>query len=530
MNDVSSRRLGTEQTSPSDELTRVKPTRSSDFWWLFAVGLIAVALCAPFIRYVWFLGDEGVLLHGAERMLRGDRIYIDFFEFLPPGGFIIMEGWFRIAGISLFSARALAILTIAGISCFTYLACRKASKDAPLSALIAIGWIVVSQGEWTQINHHWFTTLFSMVAAWATLASIEHPQSWLRGALTAGIAAGAAVMVTPHRGALAALAAATAFLDLRRYRAELMTYALGSALIPICLIAYLIGHNALTAAVNDVILFTASRYTSVNAGVPFGLWAGLHLRWIFPLTALITLLAFLRDWRNCLHDRVFRTCFAFGLAGFIGCYPRPDMLHINVAAPLVCPLLAYGVNRLVRPWPTKYWYAVVALAIASLVPSARGLWMTSKKALYGESVPTPRGAITSPERGMHGLAVRIAATPSEDAYFFYPYDPMLPFLTARRHVSRYDIFGPGYTSRSQYQEACVSAMRGASWVVIDRGRTNPEWIRTVFPATPEPEPQETKRFEQALETGFELVAREGVFELRRRGPEADDTLCTGITE
>jgi len=55
-----------------------------------AVGLITAALCVPLIRYVWWLGDEGVLLHGAERMLRGEKIYIDFFQFLPPGGFMIM--------------------------------------------------------------------------------------------------------------------------------------------------------------------------------------------------------------------------------------------------------------------------------------------------------------------------------------------------------------------------------------------------------------------------------------------------------
>jgi hypothetical protein len=245
------------------------------------VGLITTAHCVPFIRYVWFLGDEGVLLHGAERMLRGERIYIDFFEFLPPGGFMITEGWFGIAGISLLSARVLAILTIVGISCFTYLACRQASKDAPLSALIAVGLTIVSQGDWTQISHHWFTTLFSVIVAWAALASVEHAaKPWLLGPATAGIAAGAAVMVTPHRGALVMLAAATAFLNFRRYRSELLTYALTSALIPICLVGYVIGRDALMAAVDDVILATATRYNYVNA-VPFGLWAVTILRGYF---------------------------------------------------------------------------------------------------------------------------------------------------------------------------------------------------------------------------------------------------------
>src|SRR5271166_6215231 len=498
----------TEKTSSSNDRTPYKPARLSDFGWLLAVGLIAVMLCAPFIRYVWLLGDEGILLHEAELMLAGKTLYVDFFEFLPPGAFIIIEGWFAIAGASLFSARILAILTIFGIACFTYLACRQASKRPSLSAFVAVGWLIISQGHWTQNSHHWFTTLFSMIAAWASLASAERAQTWLRGPLTAGIAAGAAVMVTPTRGALAMLAAAAPFLNLRRYRAELIVYAFGSTLIPLCLIAYVIKHDALMAAFDDVILFTATRYAA-TAGAPYGFLADFHLRWIFPFAATITVLTCIRDWRNCLYDRVFRTCVAFGLAGFIGCFPRPDWAHLGFAAPLVCPLLAYCTNRLIRPWPVKYQYAAVALAMASLIPPARGLWLTSEKALYGDIVPMPRGDITFGywEPGAPELASRIAATPPGDAYFFYPYDAMLPFLTARQHVSRYDLFAPSYTTPSQYQEACVSVMRGADWVVIDRGHTNPEFIMKIFPNTPDPEPPETKRFQQALETGFELVAR-----------------------
>ena len=125
---------------------RVGGSSSSSRWWLLLVGLIAAGLCVPFFRTVYGMGDEGVLLNGAERMLRGSRLYADFFEFLPPGGFVLTEAWFSIAGISVGSARSLAILTIVGIACFTYLACRQASNNAPLSAALATGWVVMSQG------------------------------------------------------------------------------------------------------------------------------------------------------------------------------------------------------------------------------------------------------------------------------------------------------------------------------------------------------------------------------------------------
>src|SRR5262245_49848082 len=192
---------------------RLRCSSSSSRWWLLLVGLITAVLCLPFIR-VLGLGDEGVLLNGAERLLRGSRLYADFFEFLPPGGFVLTAAWFSMAGISIGSARLVAILTIVGIACFTYLACRFGSKNAPLSAALAIGWLLMSKVVlWPEVSHHWFTTLFSMVAVWATLPNIEHAQRWLRP-LIAGTAAGMAAMVTPHRGALAMLAAMTAFLNL----------------------------------------------------------------------------------------------------------------------------------------------------------------------------------------------------------------------------------------------------------------------------------------------------------------------------
>jgi O-acetyl-ADP-ribose deacetylase (regulator of RNase III) len=79
-------------------------------------------------------------------------------------------------------------------------------------------------------------------------------------------------------------------------------------------------------------------------------------------------------------------------------------------------------------------------------------------------VPTPRGNValfgqSTAHRGLPELLAAIAATPPGDAYFFYPYDAMLPFLSGREQVSKYDLFQPVYTAPAQYQEACRSAMR-----------------------------------------------------------------------
>ena len=58
-------------------------------------------------------------------------------------------------------------------------------------------------------------------------------------------------------------------------------FMLDSDLTRLYLIAYDFRHGALPEAVDDAILFTATRYISFNASVPFGLWFNIQLRWVF---------------------------------------------------------------------------------------------------------------------------------------------------------------------------------------------------------------------------------------------------------
>src|SRR5689334_12091394 len=89
-------------------------------------GLIAVVLltglaCLPFLNTVFGWADEGVLLQGADRLLRGEKLYLDFFEFLPPGGFLLTAIWLWGTKVTLFAARALTAIVIVAIASSSYL-------------------------------------------------------------------------------------------------------------------------------------------------------------------------------------------------------------------------------------------------------------------------------------------------------------------------------------------------------------------------------------------------------------------------
>jgi hypothetical protein len=396
------------------------PARVSDLCWLTLVATITACLCAPFLRTIYSLGlDEGVLIHGAERMLRGDTLYADFFEFHPPGGFLLTATWFRIAGISFLSARLLAVLTITGIACFTYLACRHSSQNGPLSAFLTIGWVVMSQGPWTQVNHHYFSTLFSMITAWAALNNVADFEPRLRWPRIAGTSAGAAAMVTPTFGVLALLAAMIAFVRPTRRRVELIGYVLGAALVPLGLLIYVIWSHAFMAAFNDVILFPALRYVSIQI-VPFGAFTDAHnypLLFLFPVGALLTVLVCAWNWPTCLQDHRLRLCAAFAIAAFAACFPRPDIAHITFVAPLALPLLACCMTRLTQFWRPAYRYAAGGILIGLCAPAALSFSAIAQEALRAEVVTTARGGVVFfKKKGPERIKVRVTTHSTNTNY------------------------------------------------------------------------------------------------------------------
>ncbi len=495
---------------------------------LVVVGALTALLCAPFFLTVAWLGDEGVLLHGADRMLRGERLYLDFFAFLPPGGFVFTAAWLYLTEVSFAAARVLTILIVIGIACITYLACHRVTRNSVVSAVAVIAWVVMSQGEYTLLSHHWFTTLFCALALWALLAWIETPERrwWL--IVVAGLAGGAAAMVTPTRGALVMLAGLAAFGGVPvRFRA-LAAYCAAGLIVPALLIAHVVAQGAWDAAFESVILHSATRYAGIQS-VHYGAHSNpqnLLLIFVFPLAGFLTVLHMAQDWPRARRVPALRIGIAFGLAAGMGFLVRPDTVHIAYAAPLVLPLLLYGASRLEFPTFRRLRPAAITVVALIAVLPARAYLVDALGVIPEPTTRTPRGDVKllTREVGSERAVQRIAALPANDTVLFYPYSPLLPFLTGRVHPARVDIFVPRYTTQAQFREACLSMVRNATWVVFDRTWTTEYW-QQVFPAMRGAAASERMRFEEAIERNFVFVAREGAFEFRRRAPEAEQELC-----
>ena len=98
---------------------------------------IAVAIFAATLAYLWLFRrytsmepDEGIVLEGAQRILRGEVLYRDFFSYFTPGSYYFLALLFKVFGDSFLVART-ALVFFGGIySTVVYLLARRVGSRA----------------------------------------------------------------------------------------------------------------------------------------------------------------------------------------------------------------------------------------------------------------------------------------------------------------------------------------------------------------------------------------------------------------
>jgi len=93
--------------------------------------------------------DEGIVLYGSQRLLEGQVLYRDFFEFITPGAMYFFAGVFALTGPSLLAARmATAVVNGLAASLLFGLARRVAGAAEALAAGLVFA--VVCLPVWRQ--------------------------------------------------------------------------------------------------------------------------------------------------------------------------------------------------------------------------------------------------------------------------------------------------------------------------------------------------------------------------------------------
>lgn len=82
-----------------------------------AAGLVFIAVAAVLSFFhgnrLIFSPDEGIILEEAQRMLAGNRLYVDFYGNMSPGSYWLQEFAFRCLGLTLRAGRLIVSLDFA---------------------------------------------------------------------------------------------------------------------------------------------------------------------------------------------------------------------------------------------------------------------------------------------------------------------------------------------------------------------------------------------------------------------------------
>ena len=484
-------------------------------------------ICLPFRRSVWWLGDEGIWLNGASRILGSNSRPRDFFEFHPPGGFVIVALWLKGFGQSFLSVRLLAILVLSLIATFTFCLCRRVSGSAFISVCLALTWLLYGIVLWpVQINHHWLTTLFSLIGFGALLhadADRDHARTWL---ILAGLSLGSAGMITPTRGAYAILAAMPLVatprdepgvlsrspclrrgadrpgnLGLRPGRARAGVRRRHRLYAP-----------SLSRHTDSAVRQRSRHRAPGRAPVPV-LPPAVHRG---PRSAA-------RSDRFPQARRLRRVC----PGRLRRCFPRPDAVHIVFTLPLALLLVAFGVSRVAAKRSGWIAVAVVLAGCLLLLDGARDYhrMLSATADVVTESPRGPlafRGDYRAPD-----VIRELARLPADARLAFYPYIPMLPFLAGHQNALRLDVFVPEYTTTRQYAQA-VARPTASDYLVWERTWSAPASLRQVFPALSDPNADGKLLLETSFRRASDVLVEHGSYEIRRRNAEMADLCGPGL--
>jgi len=385
--------------------------------------LIASILTATFLYFslfvdgrapLWLSGDQTIFLLNAERMLHGQVMYRDFFQFTLPGTEFVYLAFFGIFGMPAWIPNVSLILLGIGLTACMVLISRKilGPKNVLLPALL---FLVCSYHAMLNATHHWF----SLLAMLAAIAVVIDTRSVPRVAL-AGMFSGLAALFTHAEGLMCLLGLACFLLWERRCMRQNKTVAVKTISLFLAFCAtlavscgYAIIQGGVANVWNCVVVFTLRYYsTDINANTPLiylsfpGVppWSHLPalLVWLFiyAIVPFAYILFLVRYWRRRPADDTepWDKLMLFNIVGwflFLGTASSPSIMRLAAESPPAIIILVWLVEKRSSRnsnIPTKLlWTFGLTLFIAEP-------WVTQSRPAYVSNLPAGRIAFSSPEQ------------------------------------------------------------------------------------------------------------------------------------
>ena len=476
------------------------PEKSAVDWGVaLLLGAFAVYWVRPLFTYIGLGSDEGIVLQGAVRILRGELPYRDFFSFYTPGSFYLHALIFHLFGTSELVARSLLIVYAALFAFLTYMLSRRVNSRRA-SAVAALLLSLICLPARFQNLHNWDSTAAALLSVYCAVWFLQINHGAL--AFLTGLFAGASLMIDQSKGSGLLLGLVIATVALWRAKRGFWTVRLlliggvGATLPAVSVITYFAGRGALHQML-AAWLWPLSHYTAVNS-LPYGynhmghalinsLSSSTSLERaiiiiVFSAMTLISVLPILTialaavEARRTLRPPLsvpspLSQYVVLGGAILLGVFlstwatGRPDFLRMIYVTPLYLfslPLLLDA--RLVRlPSFQRLRTIVTAFLLISFL--AAGALMSWPGRIATNVVNTRRGVVrtTVPDEVVTYVQSHV---PAGEKVLMYPYAVTYSFLTATMSPTKYDFLQVGMHTPEQFSEATRELEEAGTPVVI----------------------------------------------------------------
>ncbi|HLY63847.1 MAG TPA: hypothetical protein VKV95_24165 [Terriglobia bacterium] len=489
------------ETESEIQLPR-RPWASHIPWELLAVLLASGVYLAFFYRIPPSTTDEGMIAVGAERILRGQIPYRDFFSELGPGSFYIQAAIFHLGGISVSSFRITAWVLGVFLNGLIYILGKYIIRG-PASFVPPLLFITTCYSFLLSVNHHWWGDFFFLLnlvcLAVSTFVSIKGGSFFKRILLLgAGALAAVTLLFMQPKGVWAILVGVT-FLILVEMLVEQPTwlpalraglgktswFLIGAGSTLAMAAVYLGFHGALEAWVYDNFTFLFTNYLPYETTPGVYSWARVthDFRWMvqeFSFRNLLYVVGFyffsivapgigfvgaiwqIKNFRvaNPLRARLLLLFLLAGLGSLASELHEPNYLHLIWASPLILILFVDAMNEAFRRKRRLHIPVAVAAAIAIALVIAVAGRRVMRMGVTKVPVRTRRGMIfMEPENAtpyQEWIDTIERDVPAGGETFIFPYDAQFYFLTATRNPTKYDVLLSDFHSTRQFEEAISS--------------------------------------------------------------------------
>jgi 4-amino-4-deoxy-L-arabinose transferase-like glycosyltransferase len=492
----------------------IPESQRNERWIGLLIFLLTAAYLFLFRRFSTMDPDEGIILQGAQRILRGEVLYRDFFSFFTPGSYYLLAALFKVFGNSLMVART-ALVVFGGIfSVVTYLLARRVCQRSSALAAACVVSCTALPYRFMAL-HNWDSTLWACLAVYSSVRMIEsRAVTW---AAATGTFTSLTFLFEQSKGGGLALGVGLGLLTILLMgrtqaftKASVVALLAGAAWPMITTIVWFYAEGSLQPMLSAW-LWPLDHYSLANR-VSYGYqnWSDATRESFFGGTApdalfsflvvspllfvpLLPLLALaqLGYWGIRMRRRTvspekgaYYVLVTSALSGLLVSViiVRADNIHFMYLQPLFSIVLAWIFDgrdipgqffRRLKPLITAYLVtAFFLMSAALLVRSVAGV----------SEVQTARGTIRVRGKDTVIEYLRAHVSPGETV-LVHPYLPLYYYFTGTFSPGRYEYLQPGLHTPEQFQEVVGTLSMGQVRTVLLELSFS-EKIPTSWPNTP----------------------------------------------